>query len=98
MIPAMRREINWGETAKGNAIRTKTLIKKSDLVIVRFGNKYKQWNAAFDAGYCAALGTPYVTLHSEDIVHPLKEVDAAAMAWATTTDQVVEILKYVTKE
>ena len=86
------------KSAKVNAIRTKTLIKKSDLVIVRFGNKYKQWNAAFDAGYCAALGTPYVTLHSEDIVHPLKEVDAAAMAWATTTDQVVEILKYVTKE
>ena len=86
------------KSAKVNAIRTKTLIKKSDLVIVRFGNKYKQWNAAFDAGYCAALGTPYVTLHSEDIVHPLKEVDAAAMAWATTTYQVVEILKYVTKE
>ena len=85
------------KSAKVNAIRTKTLIEKSDLVIVRFGNKYKQWNAAFDAGYCAALGTPYVTLHSEDIVHPLKEVDAAAMAWATTTDQVVEILKYVTK-
>ena len=85
------------KSAKVNAIRTKTLIKKSNLVIVRFGNKYKQWNAAFDAGYCAALGTPYVTLHSEDIVHPLKEVDAAAMAWATTTDQVVEILKYVTK-
>ena len=86
------------KSAKVNAIRTKTLIEKSDLVIVRFGNKYKQWNAAFDAGYCAALGTPYVTLHSEDIVHPLKEVDAAAMAWATTSDQVVEILKYVTKE
>ena len=85
------------KSAKVNAIRTKTLIKKSNLVIVRFGNKYKQWNAAFDAGYCAAQGTPYVTLHSEDIVHPLKEVDAAAMAWATTTDQVVEILKYVTK-
>ena len=85
------------KSAKVNAIRTKTLIEKSDLVIVRFGNKYKQWNAAFDAGYCAALGTAYVTLHSEDIVHPLKEVDAAAMAWATTTDQVVEILKYVTK-
>ena len=85
------------KSAKVNAIRTKTLIKKSDLVIVRFGNKYKQWNAAFDAGYCAALGTPYITLHSEDIVHPLKEVDAAAMAWITSTEQVVEILKYVTK-
>ena len=86
------------KSAKVNAIRTKTLIEQSDLAIIRFGEKYKQWNAAFDAGYCAALGTPYVTLHAEDIVHPLKEVDAAAMAWATTTDQVVEILKYITQE
>ena len=85
------------KSAKVNAIRTKTLIEKSNLVIVRFGKEYKQWNAAFDAGYCAAQGKTYVTLHSGDIVHPLKEVDAAAMAWATTTDQVVEILKYVTK-
>ena len=85
------------KSAKINSIRTKNAIDRCDIVIVRFGEKYKQWNAAFDAGYCAALGTPYVTLHSEDIVHPLKEVDAAAMAWATTTDQVVEILKYVTK-
>ena len=84
------------KSAKVNAIRTKTLIEKSDLVVVRFGDKFKQWNAAFDAGYCAASGKPYVTLHAESVIHPLKEVDAAAMAWATTTDQVVEILKYVT--
>ncbi|WP_445156999.1 YtoQ family protein [Halomonas sp. E14] len=83
------------QSAKVNAIRTKTLIEQSDLVVVRFGDKYKQWNAAFDAGYCAALGKPYVTLHGEEIIHPLKEVDAAAMAWATTTAQVVEILRYV---
>ena len=83
------------KSAKVNAIRTKTLIEMADLVVVRFGDKYKQWNAAFDAGYCAALHKPYVTLHSEDIVHPLKEVDAAAQAWCTTTDQVVEILRYV---
>lgn len=85
------------KSSKINAIRTKTLIEMSDLVVVRFGDKYKQWNAAFDAGYCAALGKPYVTLHSEEIVHPLKEVDAAAMGWCTSTDQVVEILKYVTQ-
>ncbi|AMD01584.1 MULTISPECIES: YtoQ family protein [Halomonas] len=85
------------KSSKVNAIRTKTLIEQSDLVVVRFGDKYKQWNAAFDAGYCAALGKPYVTLHGEEIIHPLKEVDAQAMAWATTTDQVVEILRYVTK-
>ena len=87
------------KSAKVNAIRTKTLIENCDLAVVRFGDKYKQWNAAFDAGFCAALGTPYITLHDEDIIHPLKEVDASAMAWATTPEQVVEILKYViTKE
>ncbi len=83
------------KSSKVNSIRTKTLIAKCDLAVVRFGDKYKQWNAAFDAGQCAALGKPYITLHNEDIIHPLKEVDAAAMAWATTPEQVVEILKYV---
>ncbi len=86
------------KSAKVNAIRTKTLIEKSDVVIVRFGDKYKQWNAAFDAGQCAALGKPYITLHDEDIVHPLKEVDGSAMAWAKTPEQVVELLKYVTSQ
>ncbi|MEN8175256.1 MAG: YtoQ family protein [Pseudomonadota bacterium] len=86
------------KSSKVNAIRTKTLIENCDLVVIRFGDKYKQWNAAFDAGYCAAQGKPYITLHTEDIVHPLKEVDATALAWATTTRQVVDILKYVTKD
>ena len=85
------------KSAKVNNILTKTLIKKSDLVVIRFGEKYKQWNAAFDAGYCAASGTPYITLHADDIVHPLKEVDGYAMAWTKTTEQVIEILKYITK-
>ena len=71
-----------------NAIRTRALLEKSDIAVVRFGDKYKQWNAAFDAGYCAALGKPYITLHDEDIVHPLKEVDREAMAWAQTPAQV----------
>ena len=84
------------KSSKVNAIRTRTLIEHSDLVVVRFGDKYKQWNAAFDAGICAALGKPYITLHDADIIHPLKEVDAAAMAWATSPQQVVNILKYVT--
>jgi YtoQ family protein len=83
------------KSAKVNSIRTKTMIGQCDIAIVRFGDKYKQWNAAFDAGCCAALGKPYITLHDADIIHPLKEVDAAAMAWAETPQQVVEILKYV---
>ena len=84
------------QSSKVNSIRTKNLIQKCDIAIIRFGDKYKQWNAAFDAGCCAALGKPYITLHADDIIHPLKEVDAAAMAWAQTPEQVVELLKYTT--
>ena len=82
--------------AKVNAIRTRTQINKADIVVVRFGEKYRQWNAAFDAGYAAASGTPYITLHGPDHRHALKEVDASAMAVAETPQQVVEILEYVT--
>jgi YtoQ family protein len=83
------------KSSKVNAIRTKTHIENCDIAVIRFGAKFKQWNAAFDAGYCAALGKPYITLHDEDVIHPLKEVDASAMAWAKTPAQIVEILKYV---
>lgn len=83
------------KAAKINGIRIQNAIRDADLVVVRFGDKYKQWNAAFDAGYAAALGIPYITLHDENIIHPLKEVDAQAMAWAQTPEQVVEILEYV---
>ncbi|MGS2716615.1 YtoQ family protein [Eionea flava] len=82
------------KSAKVNAIRIKTLIEQCDLAVIRFGEKYKQWNAAFDAGYCAALDTPYITLHDEALIHPLKEVNAAAMAWAKEPQQIVDILKH----
>ncbi|WP_417592119.1 YtoQ family protein [Parasphingorhabdus sp.] len=81
--------------AQINAIRTSTLIKKADIVVVRFGDKYKQWNAAFDAGYASALGKPLIINHGPDIVHPLKEIDAAALAVAETPAQILEILDYV---
>ena len=86
------------KSAKVNSIRTKTLIEQCDVAVVRFGDKYKQWNAAFDAGYCAALGKPYITLHADNIIHPLKEVDAAALAWAQTTEQVIEVLRYIANQ
>lgn len=78
-----------------NAIRTRTLIEKADVVVVRFGDKYKQWNAAFDAGYAAALGKKLITLHPSEHDHALKEVDAAALAVCREPAQVVKILKYV---
>lgn len=86
------------KSSKINFIRTKTQLESADLVIIRFGDKYKQWNAAFDAGYCAASAKPYITLHTEEIIHPLKEVDASALAWTRTTEQVVEVLKYVLQQ
>lgn len=49
------------KSAKVNGIRTKTLIENCDIAIVRFGDEYKQWNAAFDAGCCAAPGAVYNT-------------------------------------
>lgn len=83
--------------AQMNAIRTQTLIEQADVVVVRFGDKYRQWNAAFDAGYAAAMGKPLIVLHDDALIHPLKEVDAAALAVAQTPEQVVEILHYVTQ-
>ena len=81
--------------AQLNAIRTRKGIEEADVVVVRFGDQYKQWNAAFDAGYAAALGKSLVILHGADHAHALKEVDAAALAVAQEPAQVVQILRYV---
>ena len=79
-----------------NAMRTRTAIERSDIVVARFGDKYRQWNAAFDAGQAVALGRHLIVMHDESLTHALKEVDAAAMAVVETPAQVVEILRYVT--
>ena len=79
-----------------NSIRTKNMIEKSDIVIVKFGDKYKQWNAAFDAGMAVTLGKSLITLHEENLDHALKEIDAASSAVCRTEDQVIETLQYVT--
>ena len=83
--------------AKINAIRTRNAIEKADIVVVRFGEKYKQWNAAFDAGYASALNKSLIIMHSDEHQHALKEVDAAALAVAKNTDEIIKILQYSTK-
>ena len=91
-------EKNFWKDRKGaniNSIRTKKSIKESDVVVVKFGEKYKQWNAAFDAGFASALNKSIIVIHSDDHQHALKEVDAAASAVASDQKQVVRILKYV---
>ncbi len=80
-----------------NAIRTRTLLERADVVVVRFGEQYRQWNAAFDAGVAAALGKPLITLHPPEHDHALKEVDRAALAVAREPEQVVDVLRYVTR-
>ena len=89
-------KIFWHDhkSAKINSIRTKNAIEQADVVVVRFGDKYKQWNAAFDAGYAIGLSKSLVVLHNEDQQHALKEIDASASAVASTVDEVVKILRY----
>src|SRR4029079_11827640 len=77
-----------------NAIRTRTLLEQADVVVVRFGEQYRQWNAAFDAGMAAALNKPLITLHPPEHDHALKEIDRAALAVAREPEQVVAILRY----
>ena len=83
--------------AKVNAIRNRTLINKADIVIVRFGEKYKQWNAAFDAGYASALNKSLIIMHEDEHQHALKEIDSAANAVTKNIDEIVNILKYSIK-
>lgn len=87
---------NWDRIGAGmNAIRTRTLLAEADVVVVKFGEQYRQWNAAMDAGYAAALGKPIITLHPPSLSHMLKEVDAAASAVCEDPAQVVDTLAYV---
>jgi YtoQ family protein len=89
---------NFWKDHKGaniNSIRTRKSIKDCDIVVVKFGDKYKQWNAAFDAGFAAALNKSIIVIHNDEHQHALKEVDAAASAVAKDQNQVVRILKYI---
>jgi len=80
--------------AKLNAIRTRKAIEDADIVVVRFGEKYKQWNAAFDAGQAYAMGKSLIIMHQDEHQHPFKEIDAAALAVVKSPLQVSQILKY----
>ena len=81
-----------------NALRTRAALERSDLVVVKFGEKYRQWNAAYDAGFAAALGKPLIVVHPEEFQHALKEIDAAACAVAEDVSQVVQLLEYATQK
>ncbi len=84
-------------SAKINSMRNHTYLKQADIVVVKFGEKYKQWNAAFDAGYATALGKKLIVIHPQDFIHALKEIDAAASAVVSSQSQVVEVLKHLVR-
>lgn len=86
------------KAAKINSMRIKTAIERSDVVVVKFGEQYRQWNAAFEAGYAVGKGKPLIVIHPEDFTHALKEVDGSAQAVAQTSEQVVELLKYISTQ
>ena len=93
-------EKNFWKDRKGagiNSIRTKKAIKECDIIIVKFSEKYKQWNAAFDTGYAAAINKSIIVIHNDDHQHALKEVDASASAVASDQKQAFQILKYILK-
>ena len=99
-ILGLEEKAAWKDhkSSKINVLRTRTMMARADIVIIRFGEEYRQWNVAFDAGVCTALNKPYITLHPERLAHPLKEVDAASLAIASTTSQVIEVLKYTMRD
>jgi YtoQ family protein len=91
-----QEQLFWRDNvgAKLNGIRNRTLLPEADVVVVRFGDKYRQWNAAFDAGWAAAIGKPLIVMHAPELGHGLKEIDAAAGAVAQTPEQVAQLLRY----
>lgn len=83
------------KSARLNQARNQVLLEKSDIVVVRFGEHYRQWNSAFDAGFAVAHGKPLISWHDESLGHALKEIDAAATAVANDVEQVVKSLSYI---
>ncbi|MBM7572829.1 YtoQ family protein [Aquibacillus albus] len=78
-----------------NNLRTEVLLKKSDVVIALFGEKYKQWNTAMDAATALALNKPTILIRPESLIHPLKELSNKANVTVETIDQAIEVLEYI---
>ncbi|WP_078379356.1 YtoQ family protein [Sutcliffiella halmapala] len=78
-----------------NNLRTQLLMKKSDLVIALFGEKYKQWNTAMDASAALTLQKPLILIRPESLHHPLKELSNKANVTVETVSQALKVLHYI---
>ena len=85
-------------SAKINSMRNLTYLKRADIVVVKFGEKYKQWNAAYYAGYADALNKDLIVIHPQEFIHALKEIDASASVVVENESQVVDILKHLVRK
>ncbi|TCP32031.1 YtoQ family protein [Scopulibacillus darangshiensis] len=78
-----------------NNLRTKVLLNKADLVIAKFGESYKQWNTAVDAGEAVAMGKPLILIRPEKLHHALKELSNKAQVVVETEEQALQTIKYI---
>lgn len=78
-----------------NNFRTQVLMKKADIVIALFGEKYKQWNTAMDASTAIAMSKPTIIIRPESLIHPLKELSNKANVTVETVDQAIDVISYI---
>lgn len=81
--------------ARVNTLRTRVLLRRADLAVAYFGDQYRQWNTASDAGAAAAGGIPLILVRDPELTHALKELDALAAFTAETLEQAAEAVAYI---
>lgn len=81
--------------ARVNTLRTRVLLRRTDLAVAYFGQQYRQWNTASDAGAALAAGIPLILVREPDLTHALKELDALAAFTAETLEQAAEAVAYI---
>lgn len=78
-----------------NTLRTRVLMRRADMAVAFFGDKYRQWNTAADAGSAIAAGIPLLLVRAPELIHALKELDAMATFTVETLEQAAEAITYV---
>ena len=78
-----------------NNFRTQVLMKKADIVIALFGEKYRQWNTAMDVSTAIAMNKPTIIIRPESLIHPLKELSNKANVTVETVDQAIDVIGYI---
>ncbi len=80
--------------AKPSANRTRHAIGAADIVVLRFSENSKQYNAALDAGPATTLGKSLIGMRRARHEHALKEINTAAAAMVTNAEKVTQTLRY----